>query len=536
MVGPEIRMTEIAPNLAAPAATTFVGRHLKQIAVTLFSLVALLASVFLYSRNNDFSSFFQIDEPLKAAQILKNVRLYLHPQLTLETTDLALKLFRDPSKQNLDEGRELILMGRWVSAIFAGLTVTALGLVGYYYAGFRGLVLSALSIGLCPSLLINAHYMKEETAFVLGIALTLLAALIYSTAVSGRLHAIALVFLGVAAGIAASGKYIGIIALPAALFFVPFATPWRRVPWCWGAVLVAFSLTAALINYRIFIEWSRFQEGVKYETDHILTQHFGGTTMNRPNLFLARELIRETMPHVLMLAGAYLISLALFWKRASRWDRFFVLFTVLFAVLLSFSIIPTYRYNLPIIVMLHLMAALGVVRLAGFFPTPVGWMIVVLALALMIPLQLRRCLNYLDQFANDSRVRLRRFVAHNLPPDTVMLADQYALPNYDDDPHLAEDERKLPIRLYSDFWAADYAELRSLPVLGVDYVAVSELAYGRFFDPEVLPAPNDSHYTARRRFYEQLFATGELVWSSDPDPPNFSFVNPSLRLYRLPAR
>jgi 4-amino-4-deoxy-L-arabinose transferase-like glycosyltransferase len=528
-------MTESAQNLAAPIVATFVGRHLKHIAVTLFSLVALLASVFLYSRNNDFSSFFHTDEPGKATQLVTNKRLYLHPQLLLETTDLALKLFRDRSKENLEEGRDLILMGRRVSAIFAALCVVALGLVGYYYAGLRGLVLGALSVALCPSLLINAHYMKEETALVFGIALTLLAALIYSKAVSRRSHAFALVFLGVAAGIAVSGKYIGIIALPAALLFVSFTTPWRRIPSCWGAVLVACATTAALINYRIFAHWSSFRSGLNYDLNDIVAHHFDGTTMNRPNLFLAKALIRETMPHVLVFAGAYLISLAWFWKRTSRWDLFFVLFVGFSVVLLSFSIAPIYRYNLLIIVMLHLMAALGVVRLAGFFPTPVGWIVMILALALMVPLQLQRCVNYLDQFANDSRVRLRRFVAHNLPADSAMLADQYALPKYDDDPHLAEDERELPIKLYSNFWAADYGELQSLPGLGFNYVAVSELAYWRFFDPEVLPAPNDWHYAARRRFYEQLFATGELVWSSTPDPPSFSFVNPALRLYRLPA-
>ena len=59
--------------------------------------------------------------------------------------------------------------------------------------------------------------------------------------------------------------------------------------------------------------------------------------MNRPNLFAAKGLFRETMPHILMLAGVFLISLAVFWKRTSRWDLFLVLFGGFFAVILSFS-------------------------------------------------------------------------------------------------------------------------------------------------------------------------------------------------------
>ena len=501
--------------------------------MTLFCLAAFLGSVFLYSRNNNFSSFSHPDEALKAAQIVEKKRLYLHPQLTFEATEVALKFSRSRPTATLEWDHQVILAGRWMSALFAGLTVVALSLVGYRYAGFAGLMTAAFSVGLCPSLLLYAHYMKEDTALVCGIALTLLAALIYSAASSGKRGIIALLFLGVAAGVAASGKYIGLIALIAALAFVASTRPWRALPWRWGIIIVAFGVTAALINYRIFVEWSRFQEGLRYETNHVLIQHFGGTVMNWPNLFAAKGLFRETMPQILMLAGVFLISLAVFWKRTSRWDLFLVLFGGFFAIILSFSIIPEYRYNLPIIIMLHLMAALAVVRLAAVVIAPLNWIVVVLALALMIPFQLQRCLNYLNQFANDSRVRLRVFVAHNVPPDSVVLADAYAMQLYDDDPQLAENERKLPVSLQAMFWVADFGEFESLSSLGVNYVAVSERAYGRFFDPDVHAAPDDWHYSARRRFYEKLFAEGELVWSSNPDPPTYSFVNPALRLYRI---
>lgn len=529
-------MTEISANSIRLIATIFARPHFRQIAVTLLSVTALLASVFLYSRNNNFSSFYHPDERVKARQVGENKRLYLHPQLLLEATDLALKISRHQASETLESLHKVILTGRWVSAILAGLTVVALGLVGYFYAGFGGLVLGALSVGLCPSLLINAHYMKEDTALVFGIALTLLAALIYSRAPPGKRQVAALLFLGAAAGIAASGKYIGIIALAAALLFVCFLSPSRELSVRCAIVLGACVVSVAAINHRIFSDWSGFVQGLHYELNHIVVQHFGGTTMNRPNLFLAKGLVRETMPHVLVLAAIYLISLALFMKRTNPWDLFFVLFAGFFAVLLSFSNIPGYRYNLPTIVMLNLMAVLGIVRLSEFFQARFRWVVVVVALALIVPIQLRRCLNYLDQFANDSRIRLRRFVAHELPSDSVIVSDSYALPGYDDDPHLTGNEHRLPMKLYDHFWAADYADLQSLPGLGSSYVAVSELAYGRFFDPEVVPAPHDLRYATRRRFYEQLFASGQLLWSSDPDPPNFSFVNPAVRLYRLPAK
>ena len=154
----------------------------------------------------------------------------------------------------------------------------------------------------------------------------------------------------------------------------------------------------------------------------------------------------------------------------------------------------------------------------------------------MIPLQLRRCLNYLDQFANDSRVRLHSFVTQNVPRGSLILADRYTALQFEDDSRTPERLRDLGVRVETKNWAADFGELQSLQVLGANYVAVSAKAYGRFFDPDIRPLAIDSRYQARRRFYEELFAKHELVWSSTPSVPTYSFVNPPLRLYRLHGR
>src|SRR5712692_1733644 len=112
-------MPQIAPNLTAPTAMPFVRRHLKHAGVGLFCLAVLFGSVFLYSRHNDFSSFFHPDEPSKAVQILRNTRTYLHPQLMLEATELALKLSGKAPELTVTGRREVTVTGRWVSALFA---------------------------------------------------------------------------------------------------------------------------------------------------------------------------------------------------------------------------------------------------------------------------------------------------------------------------------------------------------------------------------------------------------------------------------
>jgi hypothetical protein len=37
----------------------------------------------------------------------------------------------------------------------------------------------------------------------------------------------------------------------------------------------------------------------------------------------------------------------------------------------------------------------------------------------------------------------------------------------------------------------------------------------------------------RQRFYVDLFARGELVWSYSPSPNSHSFTDPEVRLYRI---
>src|SRR5262249_17796406 len=151
----------------------------------------------------------------------------------------------------------------------------------------------------------------------------------------------------------------------------------------------------------------------------------------------------------------FLIALALFWKATTRWEVFLVFFTVGFCVVLSFSIIPAFRYNLPVIALLHLMTGLVIVKCGLLLKRPFNWIVLIPAVPLVVPLQAQRCLNFLGQFANDSRLRLRSFLAHDIAPGSLIVADGFALQEYDDDPRLTDNERQLLVKVKASFWAAD---------------------------------------------------------------------------------
>ena len=76
--------------------------------------------------------------------------------------------------------------------------------------------------------------------------------------------------------------------------------------------------------------------------------------------------------------------------------------------------------------------------------------------------------------------------------------------------------------------------LGALAASCVEYVAVADSNYERFLMPGchgIFPKVDD--LARRRRFYEELFARGKLVWASRPTIPSHAYVNPEIRLYRI---
>ena len=114
-----------------------------------------------------------------------------------------------------DEERPIVSRcGRSFSAACAGGSVIALSLLGFALNGWIGLVAVAVIVGLCPPLLVHAHYLKEDTALVLGFALTALAGhnFVQRCREEGPRrwrYVRPALFLGAAAGIAVSSKYLG---------------------------------------------------------------------------------------------------------------------------------------------------------------------------------------------------------------------------------------------------------------------------------------------------------------------------------------
>ena len=234
----------------------------------------------LYTRANTFPSYYHPDEEGKAKQAMRGRRNFNHPQLLVEVTQLAVGVCN--ANSDLQAATEV---GRWASAGFAAAAVVVLGLVGFRVAGLVGFLLAATAVALSPSLLLYAHYLKEDTALVFGLTLVVLAGRWLADAAPP--HATrAVVALGVACGVAASAKYIGVVALG---FALPLLWAWRRrlPPAAWKGFAVAFVVTVLLINLRAIGHIGTWGHKMGQQVAEGVAEH-KGLTMRRPTGYFFR--------------------------------------------------------------------------------------------------------------------------------------------------------------------------------------------------------------------------------------------------------
>jgi prolipoprotein diacylglyceryltransferase len=496
-------------------------------------------SFWLFTRNDDFPVSYHPDEAGKAAQLLSpdQQRNFRHPLLLLEAADWM----RRGSGAGMDE-RGVAVAGRRASAALAATGVFALALAGWIAAGVPGLLLGALSMALCPTLLVHAHYFKEDTALLAGIMVAILGARLLLSARSPWAQAMAAAVLGIGCGAAISGKLVGLLTLLPSLVVLGIAR--GRSRWAAAARAIAFLLAGAavvrLANFRAFADWPSpwllpdAWVRMRAEFGHGLTGHLA-LALPRPNLFCLETAARELMPDTwafLGLGAVWLIAR----RTISRWGISLATFLATFAVALSFDPIPFSRYSLPITVCAYFVAAMLAAGLVGdpAWPARQRTLGLIAALAAIVGFQGPRCWRFDQQFRDDSRQRLREFVATRLPARAHVAADSYTGLGDAGDPWRFPGQSALTQEVRVSLIIADEGPLERLADGDVEYVAVAEPAYARFFVPGIQAVGRPPEWLAeRQRFYRDLFARGELVWSSAPDPPTHSYVDMELRLYRI---
>ena len=500
------------------------------------AVALFLGTLALHTRHRDFPYSYHPDEAGKTGQIILGSRNYHHPLLMLSVTDVLTRItFLDRQPQPVVE------LGRGVSALFASGAVAALALLAWLRYGTLAGWAAGLAVALQADLFEAAHYLKEDPALLFGLALSLLAVQVWWWSPGRK----SLRFLGLACGLAAAGKYLGVVTLVFALPLVIWhgsvaATLDRRARLKLFAL--AFSLTFLVANLPLFAtKISSPFRSVGHEMAGVAGGHRGLTRKVPHGEYL--DSLRQGMPPaVLILASAYgLIVLATARRRAPpEWAA--LLFPLGYLALISCSPKTAERYLLPVNVLLPFLGVLGAAeigRTLGGTASRARRVFGIAVLAGLAGWQLQSQIPPLQRayrgFQHDDPTAAAEWIKTNLPPAAVLAEDHRVNLSPTKAGGVSQNAR-VPQKIYDANFAADLGTLDELRAKGVTHVVICRQSYGRYFADETQPrAGAKTAFDQRREFYARVLEEGELL--AEWPPGTISYVQPGIKIYRIaPAK
>lgn len=495
--------------------------------------LAVVLSLWAGTYENDQPVWYHPDEPGKVGQLLSGRWNFNHPQAMLTVTRWVTWVVGPDlpvDGENVDrstlDADVVAQRGRLASALFAALATAALAGAAWLLHGRRAAVIVGLLVAICPALVLRAHYMKEDTALVAGLAVIALGL----AAIGRRWRWPGAVTLGLGMGLAASGKYIGIapavLALPLPLAMRGAGRWWLRPAVVVLAAAVGLGVWAGL-NHEKYNAPQRFEEGWDREWEHAFVDGHTGLYPPAWGTFFLDAIQYEVPWAVLGAAGAAAVWTFTVGRRSGVATWTLTLFPLGYYVLLMPSAIGFNRYALPIMVGLTYLAGVGVAVWPGRIRrTAWRWgLTVVLAAAVLTPSAMRTA-EYLHGFRDDSRDRLRQWVQEELPRGTRIAQEAYAGLQ-------GRDVASAGVRVRS--WDTPMNQsIDELRRRRFTHVIIASPRYFRYLDGTLRAMPGEERAIANiKANYAQLFAQGKLVWQSGEGRGTPGYTNPIIRVYDI---
>ena len=521
-----LSVTDSTPSPANPGPPRLT-RGVRIMVVLLFGM-----TLALYTQDNTFPFTYHPDEGGKVVQVLVGSRNYHHPLLLLSATACAARVVA-----TRQEPQAIVETGRWVSATFAAGSVVALALIAWWNYGLLIGWGAGLAVAFQEDLFEMAHYMKEDPALLFGLSLALFAAHVWWR----RPGKASLRFLAIACGLAASGKYLGIVSLGFALPLViwhrasdPILARGARVK----VFAVAFLVTFLICNFPIFAwQVSSPFRSIGNEMHGVAGGH-QGLTRKVPHAEYLISLKHKVPPVLAGLAAVYALALLATARRRTAPEWVTLLFPLAYLALISCSPKIAERYLLPVSAMAPLLAALGtgeIGRVIDSRGSPARGKLRSLASVALLGGTI--CAEWpafhrtVDGFQHDDPTAVAEWIKTNLPADAIIAEDHRVNLSATKADGLSTDAR-VPQKVLDASFAPDLGTFDELRAKGVGYVAVCRQNYGRYFNDETKPqAGVKVGYDKRRDFYARLFAEGKLLkeWPKG----TITYLQPGIRLYRI---
>lgn len=496
-----------------------------------WAVLLFAASLFVQTRHQDFPFFYHPDEPGKVEQVISGKWNFNHPMLLLSSTRAAMAAMKTPPR-----GQEVVEAGRLVSAIFMSVAVVALSLLAYAWRGWPAALGAGGALALHHQLYELAHYFKEDSALLAGLSLTFLMLLAVWWRPTWRRVAL----LGVACGLAVSGKYLGVVAFALALP-VLYCAPERR-PARFAVFAAAAVVTFCVVNLPLLLQLGTFQQSLGREMDFVVHGQ-RGMTRSVPHAQYWNVFVDNTTPVIWVLLAVFLHARWRERRSLSLPEIIIIAFPFLYALALSFSPKSNDRYFLPASALFTLFAALGTMDLARRVErgSKRRWALFGACMALVLaqfvsppsPLDWRTLAEYARAFRVDDNRDLIAWLRTELPPTAVLAKDnRIALP----DPARKKDAARvgvIPQKVIGAKYVPDLGSVEEMRAKGITHVVVSESDYGRFFLPTLRPQEAErADFERRKAFYEMLVRDHQPLFQRDRG--TVIYLHPGIRVYRLP--
>jgi len=448
-----------------------------------------------------------------------NPRYFLHPSFLLYCTYFVNWLFHLFGMQG-DFRETAFLAGRSVSATAGSLSIYLLFLVGRRLFSRNAGLMAAALLAVLPLHITCSRYLKED---VLLIFFTLACLLAMLQSVDQR--KIAYLYLaGFLVGLSASTKYSGVLNIVIVLF-----SPWYASgSWKPDKLFLRHAFFAALISPLGFFMASpyvilnshKFLSDFRYEKKHMLKGHTSAIdSWSQYWMFHFSHSVMPGMTPLVALASVFALG-ALLYRQSPK--------EILLVLLILFFYLPSEwvkakpfpqpdRYILPALPFLALLLSqfLAELRLSKVKRLRPVLYLLVLITPLWRSLALARDINH------DTRVQAKEWMASNLARGSSLLLDwqPYA-------PYLRGTDFKVDYVLREGI--ARKLNRDYLLKSGKDYLVLSSLFYGRYFDTSV------SDPLIRRRFLGVFRHMPVLKEFSAPSK-TYGFHNPVLTIFSLRA-
>lgn len=394
----------------------------------------LSGSVFLNLQGNGFPLGYHVDELKKVSFIKHGTQDFMHPLLMLQLSRLAVGFLGEWDDQAIVE------IGRCINGLAGVAIVVCIYGLTYREHGSALALIAAASAAVCPTLVVHAHYLKEDMLLTVW----LLAALLCYLRFVERPGLVRSWLLGISCGMAFSSHYKSILLVPllSVFFSIDSWKYWReshariRAFTDLSLLIAIAGLTAVFVfltvNYPLIDDWQKFLNGVAFELQHARDGH-AGVVVNawrQGFTFHWRNNILPGMTPIMAILGTLGVGVTLWnWRKVSRQEQLLAAFVCLFYIVHETS--PSKpppddgRYVLPAVSGLVYFANLFAAVCSSHFSRIVSNMARgALAMGLLWS-AVDSCL-LVSNLERDTRTELANWIESNIPPSALVFHARYA--------------------------------------------------------------------------------------------------------------